>query len=386
MDERKCKRIALAAGLFFLVCMSGVCLMIKTAQNGYEKTAGQMAALTEQVPEAESVFAGVLTGAYGQDSPEEADDRRNIEEGEKLLEKYGYDFRDSLRSGMWFPYAGSMALLLGGCCLICAWVVRYALQEKRKASDRADYLEEKLKEEKNRNQQMESALRREEQETKAMITDLSHQLKTPVASLKMSHEIEDSTKLSSEETKEFHEKEREDVRRLEDLLRAFTQMTRLETGMIRLHPERAGLKDTLAKTVAGAYVKALNKGIRIETEEFADIPVCHDSGWTAEAFGNVLDNGVKYAPPGTRIAIRVSEMVSFVMIEIEDEGPGIPLEERTKIFQRFYRGNSDMVRRAEGSGVGLYLTRRILERQGGTVCVKTGRNGGSVFVMTLPIE
>ena len=93
---------------------------------------------------------------------------------------------------------------------------------------------------------------------------------------------------------------------------------------------------------------------------------------------------MKYAPFGSSIRIRVSEMVSFVMVEMEDEGPGIAAGERTKIFQRFYRGESETVRREEGSGVGLYLTRRILEQQKGTVCVKTGRKGGSNFVMTLP--
>ena len=233
---------------------------------------------------------------------------------------------------------------------------------------------------------MEAELRREEQETKSLITDISHQLKTPVASLKMSYEIEDSTELSAEETEEFRRKEREDVERLEHLLQAFTQMSKLETGMIRLKPEKAGVKATLARAVAGAYAKAVDKNISIETEEFTDVAVVHDPGWTAEAIGNVLDNGVKYAPAGTCISIRVSELVSYVMIEVEDEGPGIPAEEQPRIFQRFYRGKAEAVRKAEGSGVGLYLTRRILEEQGGTVCVKNGRTGGSKFVITLPKE
>nr|WP_243426088.1 HAMP domain-containing sensor histidine kinase [Mordavella massiliensis] len=156
--------------------------------------------------------------------------------------------------------------------------------------------------------------------------------------------------------------------------------------MIRLKPEKAGVKSTLARAVAGAYAKAVDKNISIETEEFTDVAVVHDPGWTAEAIGNVLDNGVKYAPVGTCITIRVSELVSYVMIEVEDEGPGIPAEEQHRIFQRFYRGKAEAVRKEEGSGVGLYLTRRILEEQGGTVCVKNGRTGGSKFVITLPKE
>lgn len=301
-----------------------------------------------------------------------------------MLAKYGYHFADSLRLGALPGYAGGMTLILAAGLLGCAAFSWYGWKKQKSARAQAEYLEEKLKEEKIRNQQMENALRREEQETKALITDISHQLKTPVASLKMSYEIVDSTELSREEAREFQEKEREDVDRLARLLEAFTQMSKLETGMIRLCPQKASLQKTLAKAVAGVYVKAMEKGISIETQEFDDILICHDPGWTAEAFANVLDNGVKYAPSGTRITIRVTKMASLVMVEMEDEGPGIPAKERNRIFQRFYRGESESVRRKEGSGVGLYLTRQILERQGGTVCVKNGGNGGSNFVMTLP--
>lgn len=378
MDQRKRKRIALAAGLFFLAFLAGIVLTVKAARQNYESTARQMAALAEEIPESEAVFAGILGG---KDTPGKSDQTKK---GKELLAKYGYHFADSLRLGALPGYAVGMALILAAGLLGCAAFSWYGWKKQKSARAQAEYLEEKLKEEKIRNQQMENALRREEQETKALITDISHQLKTPVASLKMSYEIVDSTELSREEAREFQEKEREDVDRLARLLEAFTQMSKLETGMIRLCPQKASLQKTLAKAVAGVYVKAMEKGILIETQEFDDILICHDPGWTAEAFANVLDNGVKYAPSGTRITIRVTKMASLVMVEMEDEGPGIPAKERNRIFQRFYRGESESVRRKEGSGVGLYLTRQILERQGGTVCVKNGGNGGSNFVMTLP--
>ena len=380
MDTGKRKRIALAAGLFFLALLAGLFLTGKAVRQEYENTARQMAALTKEAPEGEAVFAGILTGKTVEDSGDAA------KTGMELLEKYGYDLKDSFWGGALPGMAGGMALILAAGLAACAGLAWHGMRLKREARERADYLEEKLKEETVRNQKMEAELRREEQETKSLITDISHQLKTPVASLKMSYEIEDSTELSAEETEEFRRKEREDVERLEHLLQAFTQMSKLETGMIRLKPEKAGVKATLARAVAGAYAKAVDKNISIETEEFTDVAVVHDPGWTAEAIGNVLDNGVKYASAGTCISIRVSELVSYVMIEVEDEGPGIPAEEQPRIFQRFYRGKAEAVRKAEGSGVGLYLTRRILEEQGGTVCVKNGRTGGSKFVITLPKE
>lgn len=380
MDTGKRKRIALAAGLFFLALLVGLFLTERAARQAYENTARQMEALTRQAPEEEAVFAGILTGKTVEDNEAAA------KTGKELLEKYGYELKDSFGAGALPGMAGGMALILAAGLAACAGLAWNSMRLKREARERADYLEEKLKEETVRNQKMEAELRREEQETKSLITDISHQLKTPVASLKMSYEIEDSTELSAEETEEFRRKEREDVERLEHLLQAFTQMSKLETGMIRLKPEKVGVKVTLARAVAGAYAKAVDKNISIETEEFTDVAVVHDPGWTAEAIGNVLDNGVKYAPAGTCISIRVSELASYVMIEVEDEGPGIPAEEQPRIFQRFYRGKAEAVRKVEGSGVGLYLTRRILEEQGGTVCVKNGRTGGSKFVITLPKE
>ena len=380
MDTGKRKRIALAAGLFFLALLAGIFLTGKAVRQEYEDTARQMAALTKEAPKEEAVFAGILTGKTVKDSGDA------VKAGMELLEKYGYELKDSFGAGALPGMAGGMALILAAGLAACAGLAWHSMRLKREARERADYLEEKLKEETIRNQKMEAELRREEQETKSLITDISHQLKTPVASLKMSYEIEDSTELSAEETEEFRRKEREDVERLEHLLQAFTQMSKLETGMIRLKPEKADVKATLARAVAGAYAKAVDKNISIETEEFTDVAVVHDPGWTAEAIGNVLDNGVKYAPAGTCITIRVSELVSYVMIEVEDEGPGILAEEQPRIFQRFYRGKAEAVRKAEGSGVGLYLTRRILEEQGGTVCVKNGRTGGSKFVITLPKE
>lgn len=377
MDRRNRKRVALAAGLFFLVCGAAVFSLFYSLRLRYEEEACTMAELSRNDPEEEAVFAGIITGkAAGEASA--------AEEGKKLLEKYGYTFEDSVRNGhLWVFAGGVLAVLAAGLAAECA-VGWHFVKSRKKAEAHADYLEERLLQERNRNERMEEKLLREEQDTKALITDVAHQLKTPIASLKMSYEIEDSTDLSDDERSEFVRKKREDVKRIENLLQAFTQMTRLETGMILLRTEKASLKETLKNAAGNVFMKALQKGIRIETEEFPDLMICHDPKWTAEAFANVLDNGVKYSPAGSCISIRVSEMVSYVMVEIEDEGAGIPARERLKIFRRFYRGEDRMVQETEGSGIGLYLSRWILERQKGTIFVKAGKSGGSCFIMTLP--
>ena len=93
MDQRKRKRIALAAGLFFLAFLAGIVLTVKAARQNYESTARQMAALAEEIPESEAVFAGLLGG---KDTPGKSEQTKK---GNELLAKYGYHFADSLSLG-----------------------------------------------------------------------------------------------------------------------------------------------------------------------------------------------------------------------------------------------------------------------------------------------
>lgn len=161
-------------------------------------------------------------------------------------------------------------------------------------------------------------------------------------------------------------------------------LSKLETKMIQIRPISAGIRETLRSAVNSVYMKALDKQIDISLEEFPDRKVLHDPKWTAEVFVNVLDNGIKYSEEKKRIFIRVNELVSCLLIEIRDEGIGIDPKERNQIFKRFYRGKHDNVQSVEGSGIGLYLARRIIEEQGGTICVKGAVSGGSIFQITLP--
>lgn len=223
----------------------------------------------------------------------------------------------------------------------------------------------------------------EDDRTKALITDISHQLKTPLASLRMSHELIMSDYPSDEERKEFLAQEETEIIKLQELLEELVLLSRLEKRMIRLKPEEAGLRDTISQAVSVIYPKAMGKSINIQVQMEEDIQVIHDVGWTSEAFTNILDNAVKYSPENTEILIRVQKMANCVMIEFLDEGPGIKDEDKHRIFQRFYRGkNSDGV---EGAGVGLYLARQILEQEKGSIMVKNRVPGGCVFRVLLPL-
>lgn len=105
-----------------------------------------------------------------------------------------------------------------------------------------------------------------------------------------------------------------------------------------------------------------------------------------EAFANVIENSVKYSPEGSRVKIRVEPYISYISVEVEDQGMGIDKKEYTNIFQRFYRGKEAERTGLEGAGVGLYLVRKILEEQGGNVRVLKSGAWGTTFQMVLPKE
>lgn len=227
-------------------------------------------------------------------------------------------------------------------------------------------------------------LKEEEDSTKALITDISHQLKTPLASLRMSYELITGDAFTEDEQREFQAQGEKEMQKLEELLDELVNLSRLEAHMITLKPVSASLKETITEAVSQIYMKARQKDIAVGVEMEMDFTVCHDVKWTTEALANVLENAVKYSEAHTAVTVRVTPLAKNVLIAVEDEGMGIDKEEIARIYQRFYRGTRAKELVKEGAGVGLYLTRMILERQGGTISAKRKANRGTVFQMTLP--
>lgn len=229
-------------------------------------------------------------------------------------------------------------------------------------------------------------LEQEENSTKALITDISHQLKTPLASIRMSHELSLSSDLSEEERQSFMETETREILKMEVLLDELVKLSRLENSMIQIKCEKCSIKKTISEAVSQIYVKANAKDIEICVDMENDIETLHDHKWTVEALVNILENAVKYSEQGTTINIYVSCLVNHVLIQVEDEGIGIPEGEVHEIFKRFYRGSNtkDMVK--EGAGIGLYLARSIIEQQGGTIVAKRKNGNGTIFQIMLPLS
>lgn len=224
---------------------------------------------------------------------------------------------------------------------------------------------------------------REKKMIKELISDISHQTKTPLANLKIYQELLEREVLT-EQGKEFLVSMEGQRKKLDFLLQSMVKMSRLETGMIQIQSREEDIHSTLARAVAAIVPKAEKKQISLFVECEEGLLIRHDKKWTEEAVFNILDNAVKYTDAGGRIHISVQRQEIFTKIAIADTGKGIALERQAEIFTRFYR--EPEVHHQEGIGVGLYLARKIIELQRGYVEVDSRVGEGAEFRLYLPNE
>ena len=217
----------------------------------------------------------------------------------------------------------------------------------------------------------------EKEKLKALIGDISHQTKTPIANILL------YTQLLAEQpgNRDCLDALEGQTRKLQSLIEALVKTSRLESGVIALHPVPGNLLPVLESAIAQLAPKAAAKDISIAMEAL-DAEAVFDPKWTEEAVYNLLDNAVKYSPPGGSVTVSTSLYPMFSAIHIRDTGPGIPEEEQSRVFQRFYRGAKH--KDEEGVGIGLYLVRQIAQGQGGYVKVSSQMGEGSTFSLYLP--
>ena len=220
-------------------------------------------------------------------------------------------------------------------------------------------------------------------EIKALISDIAHQLKTPITNLKMYGEFLQDESLSNKERKEFSKIIMMSLDRLSFLVESMIKISRLESGVINLRPQLNDLNDTVLLAISQVQKKARNKNINIKLEEIDKVKTTHDKNWTTEAIFNVLENAVKYTPENGDIKVVVRSYEMFARIDIEDNGIGIDEEEISKLFSRFYRGKN--IGDVQGIGIGLYLTREIVSKQGGYIKANAKKEGAS-FSVFLPVN
>ena len=223
-------------------------------------------------------------------------------------------------------------------------------------------------------------VREQKDQINALISDISHQTKTPVANLQLYAQLLSEQPLTPQ-GKDCAAAISTQGDKLQTLIEALVKTSRLETGILALHPQGGEIAPVVERAAAQYGPKAAEKSISLAVGQIEGAAV-FDAKWTEEAVCNLLDNAVKYTPSGGTVAVEVKNYEMFSAIRVTDTGPGIPEGEQAKIFGRFYRAQGAW--QTGGVGIGLYLTRQIAEKQGGYVKVESTPGTGSSFSLYLP--
>lgn len=221
-------------------------------------------------------------------------------------------------------------------------------------------------------------VREERARIKELVSDISHQTKTPISNILLYTELLSEQELS-ESGREYVRSLTAQTTKLRFLIDSLVKVSRLESGVFTLVPKYAPLAPMFDRLKTQFAMPAAKKGLTL-TFEPTEISAVFDEKWTLEAVGNILDNAIKYTEHGS-ITIGAVGYELFSCIRISDTGIGITEDELPKIFARFHR--SENVHDEEGVGIGLYLSREIISRQGGYIKVESAVGKGSVFYVYL---
>lgn len=212
-----------------------------------------------------------------------------------------------------------------------------------------------------------------------IISDVSHQIKTPLSALKMYHDIIESHKNDAATVSSFTEKSQREIKRMEDVIYTLLKLARLDAGIIQMEkaPENLSvlMQDVLERFET--WAEREHKTITLSGKE--NVVLSCDALWVSEAIGNIVKNALEHTENGGHIEVKWSQSPLMTQIEISDDGKGIHPEDLYNIFKRFYRSrfSSDV----HGIGLGLPLAKSIVEAHGGTISVTSSLGAGTTFTL-----
>lgn len=213
-----------------------------------------------------------------------------------------------------------------------------------------------------------------------MISDVSHQLKTPLAAIKMYDEIMAQEGTDSETIHAFSQKSLREIRRVEDVVYTLLKIARLDAGVVRMEKEEENIEMLLRDVTERFETLAAQEEKEIVLSGNHDVSLYCDALWMSEALGNVVKNALEHTGRGGKIVVSWERTPLLTNIMVEDNGKGIHQEDIHNIFKRFYR--SRFSQDTHGIGLGLPLAKSIVEAHQGTVSVTSKVGQGSRFVLS----
>lgn len=209
------------------------------------------------------------------------------------------------------------------------------------------------------------------------VANISHQLKTPLTSMTiLADNLAEAEDMSAETRQHFLSEIIRQLTGMSWLIAAMLKLSRLEAGVVELERGETRVKTLIEHCVQNLEMIAEWKRVHVRTTLPENIFLTVDFEWTAEAVGNIVKNAIEHSPEGGVVEISASENDIYTEIRISDNGVGISAEEREKLFQRFYRGSAPA---ADSAGIGLALSKEVIEMQNGQIAVESGEGQGTVF-------
>ena len=231
-------------------------------------------------------------------------------------------------------------------------------------------------------------IRRDRDTGREFLADVSHELRTPLAALRTFNELlRERAGDDVAARTEFLEASAQQIERLDWLAQNLLELSKLDSGLIRLDLRPDDLRATIESAVEQAQVSARRRGLSL-TAELPDTPLVtrHDPQRLGQVLTNLIGNGLKFTPRGGSVRVVLSPRNRGARIQVIDTGVGIDAAELPHVFDRFYRGSRSNEARGSGSGLGLAIVRSVVEMHGGRVMVESSVGGGSTFTVTLPAD
>ena len=200
-----------------------------------------------------------------------------------------------------------------------------------------------------------------------VLSDISHQLKTPLTSMYVINDLLENEQLNPELKKEFLNKNKNQLERIEWLVTSLLKISRLDSGMVILKKQEIKVEKLIQNTIESLRIPIELKNIELKIEIEKNITIIGDENWLVEALINIVKNAYEHTKEKGTIQIKATTNPLYTMIQIEDNGCGIKKEQLPHIFKRFYKGDANK----ESIGIGLNMAKKIIQRSNGTIQVES---------------